>query len=195
MMVSESQAKVLHQLVHLFGASRILELGTFTGFSTLAMATALRATDKLISIEVDPKPHAVACQYIEKLRLQDRVDLRLGQAMDSLVSLANDEPRHQFDLIFLDADKRGYIPYFDFIMDNDLLSDRGVIIADNVLYFGQVHRTAGFESDKPVEASKRIRKGARYVHEFNQHVLHDPRVQVVMLPLFDGVSFIRKNHS
>ncbi|KAI9491074.1 O-methyltransferase-domain-containing protein [Zychaea mexicana] len=192
MMVPETQGSLLHQLVKLFGAQRILEIGTFTGSSTLAMASALKPSDKLVTLERDPKPQEVAKRYIHQLNLEDRVDMRLGKAMESLIAIAKEEPRPQYDMVFIDADKKGYIPYYDFIIDNDLLSDRGLIIADNVLFFGQVHRIAGYEDDNPVEASKNVRKIAKYAHDFNKHVLQDSRVQVVVLPLFDGVSIISK---
>lgn len=108
----------------------------------------------------------------------------------------------------IDANKSGYIPYFDYIMDHDMLADRGVMIADNgmcimeigedcvthvlqVLFFGQVHRVAGY-GEASLEASKNILNTAKKAHKFNQHVLSDPRVQVVVLPIFDGVSIIRK---
>ncbi|KAG2227130.1 hypothetical protein INT45_003860 [Circinella minor] len=193
MMIPETQGKMLHQLVQLFSVSRILEIGTFTGFSTLAMASALNdKNNKLISLERDPKPQALAKEYIKRLGFEDRVDLRLGSAMESLSTLVEEMPQKQYDLIFIDADKKGYVPYYDFVMDNKLLSDRGIIIADNVLFFGQVHRIAGYEEKSIDEVSKNIRKKAKYAHEFNQHVLNDTRVQVMVLPLFDGVSIITK---
>ena len=84
MMIPETQAKMLHQLVQLFGVSRILEIGTFTGYSTLAMASALNIKNngKLISLERDPKPQALAKEYIKRLGFEDRVELRLGSAME-----------------------------------------------------------------------------------------------------------------
>jgi caffeoyl-CoA O-methyltransferase len=119
----------------------------------------------------------------------------------------------------VDADKGGYINYYELIMKHDMLSDHGVIVADNgnlfyhdwlrpkkkvlniqsiiVLYFGQVHKqTATYKEDSnnniAAEASKNIRKTAAKVHAFNQHVYRDPRVEVVILPVFDGISLIRK---
>ncbi|KAI9267944.1 O-methyltransferase [Phascolomyces articulosus] len=193
MMIAETQGKMLHQLIKLLGVSRILEIGTFTGYSTLAMASALHGdNDRLVTLERDPKPQALAKKYIKRLELEDRIDFRLGPAMESLVAIAEERPRDQYDLVFIDADKKGYIPYYDFVMNNNLLSDRGIIVADNVLFFGQVHRIAGYQDDDTAKGSKNIRKKAKYAHEFNKHVLDDSRVQVVILPLFDGVSIINK---
>lgn len=113
----------------------------------------------------------------------------------------------------LDANKKGYIPYFNLILDNNLLADDGVLIADNsmcfawskfgttansivqVLFFGQVHRAAGHEDHQTPDASKNIMKTAKICHEFNEHVRKDPRVTVLMLPIFDGISVIRKKHA
>ncbi|KAI8145704.1 O-methyltransferase [Fennellomyces sp. T-0311] len=192
MMVQEGQAKFLRQMVRIFNPTSILDIGTFTGTSTIVMASAIRGDGKVVSLDVDPKAQAVARRNIEKLQLQDRVDLRLGKALESLNTLTNEKPQRQFDLIFIDANKDEYISYFDFIMDHDLLSDRGVIIADNVLYFGLVHRDAGYEEKCPIEVSERFRQNSRCIENFNQHVVKDPRVEVTMVPLFDGVSFIRK---
>lgn len=88
MMIPETQGKMLHQLIQLFGVSQILEIGTFTGYSTLSMASALNAksNDKMVTLERDPKPQALAKEYIKRLGFEDRVDLRLGSAMERCCS-------------------------------------------------------------------------------------------------------------
>ncbi|KAI7884773.1 S-adenosyl-L-methionine-dependent methyltransferase [Lichtheimia hyalospora FSU 10163] len=194
MMVSETQGKLLHQLAQLVNARRVLEIGTFTGYSTLAMASALPDNDTtatVISLDRNEQAQSIAKKYIQGAQLEKKVNFRLGNGLDLLQDLVQEEPSRQFDLIFLDANKSGYIPYFDYIMDHNMLADRGIIIADNVLFFGQVHRVAGYD-DTPLDASKNILGTAKKAHKFNQHVLSDPRVQVVVLPIFDGVSIIRK---
>ncbi|KAI9264938.1 O-methyltransferase [Phascolomyces articulosus] len=206
-MTTETQRKLLYQLVKLFRSSRVLEIGTFTGVSTITMASALPTlsssiipndangnSSKLISLEIDPKAMNIARKHIQKLKdLDDRVELILGLAMESLKRITKERPGEQYDFIFIDADKGGYISYFDFIMDNNLLSDNGVIIADNVLFYGQVHRQAGYADMKPINFKRDIPGMAKQIHQFNEHVLNDKRVQVVILPLFDGVSIITKN--
>ncbi|KAI9497145.1 O-methyltransferase [Zychaea mexicana] len=203
-MVVETQRKLLYQLVKLFSAKDVLEIGTFTGTSAIAMALALSEEKQrngcggqIVSLEIDPKAQAVARKYIEKLGLDDCVDLRLGPGLESLAAFAKEQPERQFDFVFIDADKPGYVGYYDFIMDNNLLSDRGVIIADNVLFFGQVHRHAGYDTSdsNTIQASDYIKGVAKQMEKFNQHVSQDPRTRVVMLPLFDGMSIITKNNS
>ncbi|KAG0821381.1 hypothetical protein G6F18_012215 [Rhizopus arrhizus] len=108
-----------------------------------------------------------------------------------IVALINESPGLEYDFIFLDADKGSYINYYELIMKHNLLSDRGVLVVDNVLFFGQVHGQAGFGHTE-AEVSKNIRKQATKVHNFNAHIAKDPRVELVILPLFDGLTLIRK---
>ncbi|CAO3599668.1 unnamed protein product [Absidia cylindrospora] len=192
MMNSKTATLLLRQWISLFRPARVLEIGTFTGYSTIAMASALSAQShgSLISLEKDTAPLALAARYLERAGLSDKVTLMEGNALESLLNLAND--KIQFDMIFLDADKGGYIKYYDTILEKNLLSENGVILADNVLYFGQVHRVAGYHEDQPTPASKNINRMARKVDTFNQHVKQDDRVQAVMLPLFDGLTIIKK---
>ncbi|KAI8099626.1 O-methyltransferase-domain-containing protein [Halteromyces radiatus] len=196
MMNSKTATLLLRQWIHLFQPKRTLEIGTFTGYSTLAMAAALDEQQNtindtlLVSLEKDNTCLQMASRYLERAGLLSKVKFMQGDAFDSLVTLANE--KIPFDLIFIDADKGGYIKYYDFILENNMLADNGVILADNVLYFGQVHRTAGYPEDQPIPASKNINKMARKVHAFNEHVRNDDRVQSVTLPIFDGLTIIKK---
>ncbi|KAG2227558.1 hypothetical protein INT45_002243 [Circinella minor] len=143
-MTTETQRKLLFQLVKLFRCSRILEIGTFTGAATIAMAAAMSSSSpslsseengengKLITLEMDPKAAGLAQKHAKKLKyLDDRIDFVVGPAMESLVRITKEQPNKQYDFVFIDANKDGYASYFDFIMDHNLLSDNGVIIADN----------------------------------------------------------------
>ncbi|KAG2227557.1 hypothetical protein INT45_002242 [Circinella minor] len=143
-MTAETQRKLLFQLVKLFRCSRILEIGTFTGAATIAMASAISSSSsslssekkgengKLITLEMDPKAAGLAQKHAKKLKyLDDRIDFVVGPAMESLVRITKEHPNKQYDLVFIDANKDGYASYFDFIIDNNLLSDNGIIIADN----------------------------------------------------------------
>ncbi|KAI7873013.1 O-methyltransferase [Spinellus fusiger] len=192
MMVGEAQAKLLHQWVDLLRPQRILEIGTFTGYSTLAMASALLPAAQLITLELNPNHATVARDFIKKAGLCKQIELKQGPAKESLLSIVKQTPNIQFDLIFIDADKGGYIHYFDEIINNNLLSERGLILVDNVLFFGQVHREAGYHDPQPIDASKNIKNIAKKVHAFNEHVLAEERVEVVVMPIFDGLSIIRK---
>ncbi|RCH80412.1 hypothetical protein CU098_006944 [Rhizopus stolonifer] len=209
MMVSEVQARLLKELVALMRPTRVLEIGGFTGYSAVAMASALQPNTKIVSLELDPKHIEIAKRQISSAGLQDKIEFIQGPANESLLNLAGT----QYDFIFLgksmcvyvcvymldtslDADKGGYIHYFDTIMEHHLLSDQGVLIVDNVLYFGQVHKSIpGFSHEnEPVttEASKNIKKVASKVHKFNEHIANDTRVESTILPIFDGITIIRK---
>ncbi|KAI8141158.1 O-methyltransferase [Fennellomyces sp. T-0311] len=189
MMIGNVCSKYLHQLVHVLQPSRILEIGTFTGTSTICMSLALRPGGKIFSLDVDPKAQEVARRYIDQLQLTDRVHFRLGNGLESFLHYIGSYP---YVHLYVDADKPNYISYFDMIMNNNLLSDRGMIIADNVLFCGKVHRDAGYEDPAPFKYTDFFTTGAKSMLEFNQHVLRDPRVHQVTLPLFDGVSIITK---
>ncbi|KAI9485262.1 MAG: O-methyltransferase-domain-containing protein [Benjaminiella poitrasii] len=193
MMISQTQAKFLHQFIALLRPNRILEIGGFTGYSAIAMGSALQPQSKLVSLELDPSHIATAKRFIGMANLQDRIEIKEGPADKSLVAIGENPLKTQYDLIFLDADKGGYINYFEIIMKYDLLSNNGVIVADNVLYQSQVHKEAGYEKDElDIKASKKTKKTALKMLEFNKHIASDPRVEMVILPVFDGLSFIRK---
>ncbi|KAI8888553.1 S-adenosyl-L-methionine-dependent methyltransferase [Backusella circina FSU 941] len=193
MMVGPSQALFLHHLVKMLRPTQILEIGGFTGASAVAMGSALPLKGHLLSLELDPEPFEIAKRNVEASVLNEKIKFQLGPALDSMVELTKQTPKPQYDLIFLDANKGAYIKYYDMIMENDLLSDNGVLVADNVLLYGQVHREAGYNDPQELEASKNIKRMARKLDAFNKHVFEDPRSEVVVLPLYDGVSIIRKS--
>ncbi|ORY94433.1 O-methyltransferase-domain-containing protein [Syncephalastrum racemosum] len=188
MMAPKAQGLLLNQLVGMLGARNLLEIGTFTGSSTLALASAVSDSGSLVSLDMDPTVQGMAADAINKAGL--KADLRLGNALESLGKLSQE--RRQFDFVFIDANKSDYANYLDCILDNNMLAERGVIVVDNVLFWGQVHRTAGYESYDPNTTSKRILKASKAIHAFNEKVRNDPRLQVVVLPAFDGISIIRR---
>ncbi|KAI8970431.1 O-methyltransferase [Mycotypha africana] len=200
MMISPLQAKLLHQLVCIFKPCRVLEIGGFTGYSAIAMGSALSLSSpnaKLISLESNIEHIRLASCYVQKAKLSSVISFIAGSAEDSIEKLHEmQRGKHEmFDFIFLDANKNAYTNYFDLIMRYDLLSDNGIMIVDNVLHWGQVHKEAGYEeAANRQKISKNVRKVASKVHKFNKHVKEDPRVDVVILPLFDGLSIIRKKH-
>jgi len=168
MMVGTIEGAFLSFLVAMTQAKRVLEIGTFTGWSAIAMARALPPDGRLVSCDIDEETTAVARRYAEEAGVADRIDFRVGPVLETLASL--DGP---FDLAFIDADKGGYVDYYEAILPK--LSPNGSIAADNTLF--------GLDSDG---------ENARGISRFNEHVLHDDRVEAVLLPFREGVTLIRR---
>jgi predicted O-methyltransferase YrrM len=148
--VSAAQGKFLHLLARIQGARRILEVGTLGGYSTIWMARALPPDGRLVTLEFDPKHADVARANIARAGLSDRVDLRVGRAIDALPGLAKDE---KFDLVFIDADKPGTTDYFNWALK---LSRRGtVIVVDNVVREGKVATTPE-DADENVQGMRKF---------------------------------------
>jgi len=173
MMVGPLEGRFLQTLVFVTGARRVLEIGMFTGYSAMSMAEALPPDGRIVTCDVDPKVEAVARRHIEASPWADRIDIRMGPALDTLAGL--DGP---FDLVFIDADKAQYRHYFEAVLP--LLSERGLIVVDNVLWSGKV-LDATDETDD-----------TRALVAFNDHMAVDPRVVAVMLTIRDGVTLIRR---
>jgi predicted O-methyltransferase YrrM len=172
MMVGPLEGQFLGWLVWLSGARRILEIGTFTGYSSISMALNLPDGGQIVSLDVDEETTAVARRYAKEAGVAHRIDYRVGPAIDELQAL--DGP---FDLVFIDADKESYVDYYENLLPK--LSEKGFIVADNVLWSGRVLDDAGDES---TEAIKR----------FNEHVAADDRVECLMLTVRDGMTLIRR---
>lgn len=173
MVVGPLEAALLRLLVQISGATCILEIGTFTGYSALAMAEALPDDGSLITCEIDPKHAEIANSFFQRSAPGRKISLRLGPALDTLDALPADIP---LDFVFLDADKENYVNYFNTVIPR--LKPGGLIIADNVLWSGRVLNPSD-ETDRAVVA-------------FNERVRADRRVECAMLPVRDGVSVIRK---
>ncbi len=173
MLIGPHEGALLAMLVRLSGARRVLEIGTFTGYSALCMAEALPEDGALITCEINPERADMARSFFERSPHGRKVELRRGPALDTLARLP---AAMNFDFVFIDADKENYVNYYEAVLPR--LRTGGVIAADNVLWSGRVL------------APKR--KTDRAVVAFNKHVRRDPRVECVMLPVRDGVSLIRK---
>lgn len=169
MMVGEVEGRFLEFLVRLVGAKRVLELGTFTGYSSLSMARGLSDGGHVISCDVNPETTAIAQRYAEEAGLADRIEYRLGPGIETIAQLEG-----PFDLAFIDAEKSGYIDYYEAVLPK--LADGGLIIADNALRDGQV-----LAEDT-----------AEVMHAFNERVRNDSRVQCVLLTVRDGMLLIMK---
>ena len=172
MMVGLLEGQFLAQLVRLAGARRILELGTFTGYSSISMASALPADGRIVTCDVDPEATAIARRYMDESGHGDKIEIRLGPGLETIAELEG-----PFDLVFIDADKPSYKAYYEAVLP--LLADDGLIIADNVLWSGRVVEHDGDDS-------------TRAIKDFNEHVRNDDRVVSVMLTVRDGMTLIQK---
>ena len=172
MMVGRVEGKFLEFLVRATSAQLVLELGTFTGYSSISMARGLTGTGKVVSMDVNPDTTAIARRYAEEAGVADRIDYRLGEALDALPSL--DGP---FDLIFIDADKSNYVNYYEALLPK--LATNGLLIADNTLWSGRV-------VDEDADETTRV------IQQFNDRVRDDARVEQVMLTVRDGMLVVRK---
>ena len=173
MQIGHPQAQFMSMLATLLQPKLVIEIGTFTGYSTLVVAKALDEKSKLIACDVSDEWTSIGRPYWEEAGVADKIDLRIGPASQTLAELNADAV---IDLAFLDADKSGYIDYFEQLVP--MLSPRGVILVDNVLWSGRVAREVHQQDDTIA------------LREFNSHVMTDTRVQVAMLPIGDGLSMI-----
>ena len=171
MLSGKIQAAVLHFLVRLTGAQRILEVGTFTGYATLAMAQALPDSGKIITLEHNAETLDIARRYFERSGLDGKIHVRQGDALETLQKIDG-----TFDLIFLDADKERYPQYYPLL--KKLLAPGALWITDNVLWSGKVLDPSDGQ--------------ARGIAAFNKLAANDPAIEQVILPLRDGLMLLRK---
>jgi caffeoyl-CoA O-methyltransferase len=173
MMVGRLEGRFLKMLVGMAGARRVLEIGTFTGYSALSMAEALPPDGRLVSCEIDERHAQLARSFISRSPFADQIEIRVGPAIDTLRGLEG-----SFDFVFIDADKPSYLAYYEAVLP--LLAEGGAIAVDNVLWSRRV-----LDDDDQTENTRAIRA-------FNDHVAADPRVECVIVPLRDGVTLIRR---
>jgi caffeoyl-CoA O-methyltransferase len=166
MMVGPVEGEFLAFMVYATKARRVLEIGTFTGWSSIAMASALPPGGLLISCDVNAETTAVARRYAEEAGVADRIEYRVGPALESLAGLEG-----PFDLVFIDADKPGYVDYYEAVLPK--IAEGGLIMADNTLFgLGDGENATAIET-------------------FNEHVRDDDRVEQVLLTIREGVTLIR----
>ena len=175
MQIAPEQGTFLKLLVQLTGAASVLEIGTFTGFSALCMARGLPDDGRLLACDVSEEWTTIARRYWERAGVADRIELRIGSALDTLASLT---PNRTFDLAFIDADKESYPAYFEAVVDR--INPGGLILADNVLQHGRI-------IDSTSESTS-----VAALREFNAMVAEDLRVEAVLLAAFDGLTFARR---
>ena len=177
MQTTSEQGQFLALLVKLIGARRILEIGVFTGYSSLSMALAMPSDGRLIACDVDPETTAVAQRYWQAAGVADRIELRLAPARDTLARLREHDER-PFDMVFIDADKQSYRHYYENALA--LTAPGGLIVVDNVLWSGRV---ADHENDAA---------STRAIRTFNEMVRDDERVDISIIPIGDGLTLARK---
>ncbi|MFC2151008.1 O-methyltransferase [Bacteroidota bacterium] len=174
MLSGHLQGKILEMISKMINPEKILELGTYTGYSTICLAKGLKANGILHSIEINDELEDIILKYLQKANLQEKVKLYFGDARKIIPEI-----NEQFDLVFIDANKREYIDYYRIVFD--YVKSGGFILADNVLWSGKV-----LELESPDDE---YTKG---IFEFNELVRNDDRVEKVILPLRDGLTLIRK---
>jgi caffeoyl-CoA O-methyltransferase len=175
MQIAPEQGAFMTWLARALGASSALEVGTFTGYSTLCLARGVPEHGRVLALDVSEEWTAIGRRHWEEARVAHKIELRIGPALDSLRALPL-EPA--FDLAFIDADKSSYAAYVEEILPR--LRAGGVILVDNVLWGGSV-----------VE-EKRQDADTRAIRAFNDAMARDPRVDAVMLPISDGLTLLRK---
>ena len=178
MQISPDQGQFMALLIKLLGAKKTLDIGVFTGYSSLVVAMALPEEGRVIACDRDPDSTAIARRYWEAARMSHKIDLRLAPALDTLDNLIADGESGSFDFAFIDADKRNYDNYYERALT--LLRPGGMVAIDNVLWFGQVADPAN--DDKRTVA----------IRELNHKLHQDRRVEISMLAIADGLTLALK---
>ncbi|PWH86837.1 O-methyltransferase [Brumimicrobium oceani] len=174
MLSGHLQGRTLSFLSKIIQPQRILEIGTYTGYSAICMAEGLKENGELITIDVNYELEDMVKSYIEKAGFSDQIEMKVGNAMDIIPKLDKN-----FNLVFIDADKSNYSNYYDLLIDD--LPKGAILIADNVLWSGKV-----------VEEIKKKDKDTEALKIFNKKIQDDDRVENVLLPIRDGLMMIRK---
>ena len=174
MQISISQCQFLHLIIKVSKIRKVLEIGTFTGLSTLSMALALPDNGKITALDKDEKTNKIAVKFFKKSRQDHKIKTIIKPALETLVKIRN----QKFDLIFIDADKMNYKRYYQISLD--LVNNGGLIIIDNVLWHGEVVGK---------DINNKYTKNIRELHDF---ISKDKRVEKVIVPFGDGMTVCRK---
>jgi predicted O-methyltransferase YrrM len=172
MLSGHLQGRVLSMISHMIRPQRILEIGTYTGYSAICLAEGLQENGKLITIDINEELEDRVRDYFAASSYGNKIEYRIGNAVEVIPAL-----NETFDLVFVDADKERYSVYFDLVIDK--VRNGGFILADNVLWSGKV-------------LDAKPDKDTRAILEFNKKIQDDPRVENVLLPIRDGIMLMRK---
>ncbi len=177
MQIAPEQGQLMALLIQLMGARRIIEIGVFTGYSSLAMAEVLPGEGYILACDINPDTTAIAQRYWQAAGVDKKINLQLAPALETLNKVLTEGAAGTFDMAFIDADKLSYDAYYECCLK--LLRSGGLLILDNMLWSGYVAEAGG-------DADTQALKG------MNQKIHQDDRVDMVLLPLADGVTLVRK---
>lgn len=180
MLSGAAQGQLMRMIAQMCGAKRILELGTFTGYSAICLASALPEDGHLDTLELNDELEDLILEGFEKAGLADRISLHIGDCKETLIKMRSEIKENElYDLVYIDANKREYCEYYDLVFD--MVRPGGIILADNVIWDGKV-------CQDPLPQDKQTLSIVR----FNDMVSKDHRVESVILPIRDGLNIIRK---
>lgn len=177
MQIAPEQGQFMQLLLKLVDAEKVLEIGTFTGYSALAMALALPENGQVITLDLSEEWTKNAASFWQKAGQKDKIHLRLGPALDSMQTLLKEGHQHSFDFIFIDADKTNYVNYYELALQ--LISPKGLIAIDNVFWDGKVV--------DPSDTGGQTRE----IKRLNALIKADQRVDISLLPIADGLFLIK----
>lgn len=175
MLSGHIQGRLLTMLTQMMRPQRVLEIGTFTGYSALCIAAGLESGAELHTVEVDDELESFAAEFFGRSEHRDKIYQHIGSALEVAPRLDG-----RFDLVFMDGDKREYPAYLTMLLDGGLVGSGSIIIADNILWSGKV-----------VEPLQRNDRHTAALLEFNRMVVEDDRLESVIIPLRDGLNLIR----
>jgi len=180
MQIAPDQGQFMGMIVKMIGAKKLLEIGTYSGYSSMVCAMAMKS-GQIITLDNDPIATEVAKRFWKEGVVDHLIDLRLGQALDSLNQLIEEKHSSSFDFIFIDADKANYQNYYELCLE--LLTPNGIIIFDNVLWSGAV-------ADMDDKSKNTIT-----LRDLNEILFNDQRIDLSMIPVGDGLTIVRKKQS
>lgn len=180
MQIAPEQGQFMALLVQLTGARKILEIGVFTGYSSLAMALALPPQGRILGCEISAEYAVIARQFWQKAGVSEKIDVLLGPAVTSLEQLLANGEQESFDLAFIDANKSDYDQYYELSLQ--LVRTGGLILIDNVLWYGKV-------ADETVQD-----RATQSIRNLNAKLHQDPRISLCLVPIGDGLTLALKHH-